>query len=91
VHQFALATVSWGIIGMAVGILIAVARVAYAIMFLHHHKTRAKTHLHGQLIFSAFFITVAISHIVSNLAVPVTLTKSFPIYAGTVDAMVQRW
>jgi len=40
---------------------------------------------------SAFFITVAISHIVSNLAVPVTLTKSFPIYAGTVDAMVQRW
>jgi cbb3-type cytochrome oxidase subunit 1 len=55
VHQFALATVSWGIIGMAVGILIAVAWVAYAIMFLHHHKTRAKTHLHGQLVFIGIF------------------------------------
>src|SRR5690606_14573730 len=41
--------------------------------------------------FGAFIIAVAILHIVNNLAIPVTLTKSYSIYAGTVDAMVQWW
>jgi cytochrome c oxidase cbb3-type subunit 1 len=41
--------------------------------------------------FSAFIIAVAILHIGNSLAIPVTLTKSYSIYAGTFDAMVQWW
>ena len=34
---------------------------------------------------------MALLHIVNNLALPVSLTKSYPIYSGAVDAMVQWW
>jgi cytochrome c oxidase cbb3-type subunit 1 len=39
----------------------------------------------------SFILTVAILHIVNSLAVPVSLTKSYSIYAGAQDAMVQWW
>ena len=41
--------------------------------------------------FAAFIITVAVLHIVNSAEIPVTLTKSYSAYAGTVDAMVQWW
>jgi cytochrome c oxidase cbb3-type subunit 1 len=41
--------------------------------------------------FGGFILTVAILHIGNSLVVPVTLTKSYSIYAGTVDAMMQWW
>jgi cytochrome c oxidase cbb3-type subunit I/II len=37
------------------------------------------------------FITVAVLHIVNSLALPVTLMKSYSVYAGVQDAMVQWW
>ena len=39
----------------------------------------------------AFIIAVALLHVVNNLAVPVSLVKSYTIYSGAVDAMVQWW
>jgi cytochrome c oxidase cbb3-type subunit I/II len=39
----------------------------------------------------ATFVTVAVLHITNSLAVPVTLFKSYPIYAGVQDALVQWW
>lgn len=41
--------------------------------------------------FAAFIITIAVLHIFDNLAIPVSLTKSYPIYAGVIDAMMQWW
>ena len=41
--------------------------------------------------YAGFIITVAVLHIVNSMAVPVSLTKSYSIYAGAVDAMVQWW
>ena len=41
--------------------------------------------------YGALIIAVALLHIVNNLALPVSLTKSYPIYSGAVDAMVQWW
>ena len=41
--------------------------------------------------YGAFIITIAVLHIVNNLAIPVSLTKSYVIYSGVVDAMVQWW
>lgn len=39
----------------------------------------------------ATFITVAVLHIVNSLAIPVTIFKSYSIYAGVQDALVQWW
>jgi cytochrome c oxidase cbb3-type subunit I/II len=39
----------------------------------------------------ATFVTVAVLHIVNSLAIPVTMFKSYSIYAGVQDALVQWW
>jgi cytochrome c oxidase cbb3-type subunit I/II len=39
----------------------------------------------------ATFVTVAVLHIVNSISIPVTLFKSYPIYAGVQDALVQWW
>ncbi|MCU0371533.1 MAG: cytochrome-c oxidase, cbb3-type subunit I, partial [Bacteroidales bacterium] len=39
----------------------------------------------------ATFVTVAVLHIVNSIAIPVSLLKSYPIYAGVQDALVQWW
>ncbi len=39
----------------------------------------------------ATFVTVAVLHIVNSIAIPVHLFKSYPIYAGVQDALVQWW
>ena len=41
--------------------------------------------------YGALIIAVALLHIVNNLALPVSLFKSYTIYSGAVDAMVQWW
>ena len=41
--------------------------------------------------FGALIIGVAILHIFNSLALPVSLTKSYSIYAGSMDAMMQWW
>jgi cytochrome c oxidase cbb3-type subunit I/II len=39
----------------------------------------------------ATFITVALLHVVNSLALPVSLLKSYSMYAGVQDALVQWW
>jgi cytochrome c oxidase cbb3-type subunit I/II len=39
----------------------------------------------------ATFVTVAVLHVVNSFEVPATLLKSYPIYAGVQDALVQWW
>jgi cytochrome c oxidase cbb3-type subunit I/II len=39
----------------------------------------------------ATFITVAVLHVVNSLALPVHLLKSYSMYAGVQDALVQWW
>nr|MDJ0852058.1 cbb3-type cytochrome c oxidase subunit I [Myxococcota bacterium] len=41
--------------------------------------------------FGAFILTTAVLHIVNSLAIPAGPWKSYSIYAGAVDAMVQWW
>src|SRR5690606_15113049 len=41
--------------------------------------------------FGGYILTIALLHVVNNIAVPVSLTKSYSAYAGAVDAMVQWW
>ena len=41
--------------------------------------------------FGAFIIAVALLHIVNGAAIPVGWMKSYSVYAGVQDAMVQWW
>lgn len=75
-----------------IDILIAVVWIAYAVLFFGTIMKRATKHIYvANWFYGAFIITVAVLHIGNNLAIPVTAFKSYSIYAGTVDAMMQWW
>ena len=69
-----------------IDLLLAVVWVAYAIVFLFTVGRRRVKHIYvANWFYAAFIITVAVLHIFNNLVIPVTLTKSYPIYSGVVD------
>ena len=75
-----------------IDILIAVVWVSYALVFFGTIMKRKMKHIYvGNWFFGGFIITVAVLHIVNSMAIPVTLTKSYSMYAGATDAMVQWW
>ncbi|MEA5445982.1 cytochrome-c oxidase, cbb3-type subunit I [Gammaproteobacteria bacterium AB-CW1] len=75
-----------------IALLIAVVWVAYAYVFFGTIFIRKVKHIYvANWFYGAFIIAVAVLHIVNNLVIPVGLTKSYPVYAGAVDAMVQWW
>ncbi|OGA53037.1 MAG: cytochrome-c oxidase, cbb3-type subunit I [Betaproteobacteria bacterium RIFCSPLOWO2_12_FULL_62_13] len=75
-----------------IDILIAIVWVAYAVVFFGTIAKRKVQHIYvANWFFGAFILTVALLHIVNSAAVPATLLKSYSVYAGTQDAMVQWW
>jgi cytochrome c oxidase cbb3-type subunit I len=75
-----------------IDVLIAVVWVAYAIVFFGTLWKRRVGHIYvANWFFGAFILTVALLHIVNSMAVPVSLWKSYSVFAGVQDAMVQWW
>jgi cytochrome c oxidase cbb3-type subunit I len=75
-----------------IDILIAVVWVSYAIVFFGTVGMRKVRHIYvANWFFGSFIIAVALLHIVNSAVVPVSLTKSYSVYAGVQDAMVQWW
>ncbi len=75
-----------------IDILIAVVWVSYAIVFFGTIVKRQTKHIYvGNWFYGGFILTVALLHIVNNLEIPVTWFKSYSIYSGATDAMVQWW
>ena len=75
-----------------IDILIAVVWISYAVVFFGTIAKRRVSHIYvANWFFGAFILTVALLHIVNSAAIPVTLTKSYSVYAGVQDAMVQWW
>jgi cytochrome c oxidase cbb3-type subunit 1 len=75
-----------------IDLLIAVVWVVYGIVFFGTIMKRRVQHIYvANWFFAAYIITIAVLHIVNSAEVPVTWTKSYSLYAGTVDAMVQWW
>ncbi|HRK56181.1 MAG TPA: cytochrome-c oxidase, cbb3-type subunit I [Burkholderiaceae bacterium] len=75
-----------------IDLLIAAVWVSYAVVFFGTMIRRRVSHIYvANWFFGAFILTVAILHIVNSLAIPVSLTKSYSLFAGTQDAMVQWW
>ncbi len=75
-----------------IDLLIAAVWVAYAVVFLGTLVKRRVSHIYvANWFFAAFIITVALLHIVNSAEIPVSAGKSYSIFSGTVDAMVQWW
>jgi cytochrome c oxidase cbb3-type subunit 1 len=75
-----------------IDLLIAVVWVAFGIVFFGTIVRRRVKHIYvANWFYGAFIITVAVLHIVNNVSIPVGLWKSYPVYSGAVDAMVQWW
>jgi cytochrome c oxidase cbb3-type subunit 1 len=75
-----------------IDLLIAVVWVAYAIVFFGTILKRRVPHIYvANWFYGAMIITIAVLHIVNNIEIPVTLTKSYSAYSGVQDAMIQWW
>ena len=75
-----------------IDILITLVWVSYAIVFFGTIMKRRVKHIYvANWFFGAFILTVAVLHIVNSAAIPVSLTKSYSVYPGAIDAMVQWW
>src|SRR4030095_6299005 len=75
-----------------IDILITFVWVSYAIVFFGTIMKRKKPHIYvANWLFGAFILTVALLHVVNSAEIPVSLWKSYPVYAGVQDAMVQWW
>jgi cytochrome c oxidase cbb3-type subunit I/II len=75
-----------------IDIAITLVWVAFGINMLGTIIKRRESHMYVAIWFYiATWATVAVLHIVNSLAVPVGLFKSYSMYAGVQDALVQWW
>jgi len=75
-----------------IDILIAVVWISYAIVFFGTLVKRTTSHIYvANWFFGGFILTVAVLHIGNSMVIPVSMMKSYSIYSGAIDAMMQWW
>jgi cytochrome c oxidase cbb3-type subunit I/II len=75
-----------------IDIAIAVVWVVWGINMIGTILKRREKHMYVAIWFYlSTLITVAVLHIVNSFEMPVDLLKSYPLYAGVQDALVQWW
>ncbi len=75
-----------------IDIALAVIWVVFGINMIGTIFRRRERHLYVAIWFYlATFVTVAVLHIFNSLALPVSALKSYSVYAGVQDALVQWW
>ncbi len=75
-----------------IDVAIALVWVAFTVNLLGTVIKRRERHMYVAIWFYiATAVTVAMLHIVNSLALPVSMFKSYSIYAGVQDALVQWW
>jgi cytochrome c oxidase cbb3-type subunit I/II len=75
-----------------IDIAIALIWVVFAINMFGTIIKRRERHMYVAIWFYiATVVTVAVLHIVNSFEIPVTLSKSYPLFAGVQDALVQWW
>jgi len=73
-------------------LLITFVWVAYGVIFIGTVMKRTQPHIYvANWFYMAFILATAILHVFHNLVIPVSLTKSYPLFAGAQDAMTQWW
>ena len=77
-----------------VDLWLTIVWVAYAAVFIGTIIRRHEPHIYvANWFYLAFIITIAMLHIVNNLAMPVSLvgSRSYSAFAGVQDALTQWW
>lgn len=75
-----------------IDLAITVIWVIFGINMIGTIMRRREKHMYVAIWFYiATFFTVAILHIVNSIELPVSFLKSYPVYAGVQDALVQWW
>ncbi|MAM30603.1 MAG: cytochrome C oxidase Cbb3 [Flavobacteriaceae bacterium] len=73
-------------------IAIAIIWVAFGANLIGTILKRRQRHLYVAIWFYlGTFVTVAVLHIVNSIEIPVSALKSYSVYAGVQDALVQWW
>ncbi len=75
-----------------ISIGITVVWVTFAVNYFKTLMERRERHIYVAIWFYiATIITVALLHVINTIQIPVSMWKSYPIYAGVQDALVQWW
>jgi cytochrome c oxidase cbb3-type subunit I len=77
-----------------VDIWLTLVWVAYLVVFLGTIMTRKESHIYvANWFYLSFIVTIAMLHLVNNMAVPVSFlgVKSYSAFSGVQDALTQWW
>ncbi|ODS82590.1 MAG: cytochrome C oxidase Cbb3 [Cytophagaceae bacterium SCN 52-12] len=75
-------------IDIAIAVIWVLAMINLIMTTIH----RRTEHIYAAVwFFIASFVTVALLHVVNSIELPISLTKSYSVYAGVQDALVQWW
>ncbi len=75
-----------------IDIAIAVVWIAFTVNLIGTIIKRRERHMYVALWFYlGTAVTIALLHVVNSLEVPVSAFKSYPVFAGVQDALVQWW
>ena len=75
-----------------IDILITAVWVSYAVVFFGTLAKRTVSHIYvANWFYGAFILTIALLHLGNSAEIPVSWFKSYYVYPGAVDAMVQWW
>lgn len=75
-----------------IDIIIAIVWIMYGVLFFATIAQRKVKHIFvANWFYGAFILVIALIFVINNLAMPVSLMKSYSIFAGANDAMVQWW
>ena len=75
-----------------IDILITIVWVCYAIVYFATIARRKVSHIYvANWFIGSFIIAVALLHVINTLYFPVSFMKSYSVFPGVIDAMVQWW
>jgi|TARA_Y100001960_G_scaffold171785_1_gene180110 cytochrome c oxidase cbb3-type subunit 1 len=77
-----------------VDLWLTIVWVAYLVIFVGTLIKRNQKHIYvANWFYLAFIVTIAMLHIINNLALPVSIVgaKSYTVFSGVQDALVQWW
>jgi cytochrome c oxidase cbb3-type subunit 1 len=75
-----------------IDIMIAVVWLAFGLNYIMTVAIRKSSHIYvSNWFFMSMIIMITYLHVVNSLAIPVSLTKSYSIFSGVQDAMIQWW
>lgn len=75
-----------------IDILIAIVWLCYSFNFMMTVGTRKTPHIYvSNWFFLGMMLMITILHVVNSMVIPVELFKSYSIFSGTQDAMIQWW